>query len=123
MTAITVLKIGWKQVPILVFFLFTLCAHGAAPLGYTLVYKGNFYGPTAVNGNWDRRIFFQPQFRWSRLLRTSVCVSEVVLMTNNGGYWPVIRLSRSIKEARITNSAELAVGGGRWPYDRHPSAR
>ena len=108
MTAITVLKIGWKQVPILVLFLFTLCAHGAAPLGYTLVYKGNFYGPTAVNGSWTGG-YFSSLNSAGQGFTQALAYWEVVLITNNWGYWPDIWLSGSINKTRITNSAELGV--------------
>jgi hypothetical protein len=107
MTAMNVLKIGWKQLQILVFFLLTLCAHGAPP-GYTLAYTGNFYGPSNVNGSWTGGNFSSLNSAGQGFTQ-ALGYWEVVLNTNNWGYWPNIWLSGSIGTARTTNSAELGV--------------
>ncbi len=107
MTVINFLKIGWKQLQILVFFLLTLCAHGAPP-GYTLVYTGNFYGPTNVNGSWTSGYFCSLNSAGQGFTQ-ALGYWEVVLNTNNWGYWPDIWLSGSIDKTRTTDSAELGV--------------
>jgi hypothetical protein len=107
MTGINALKLGWKQLPILVFFVLTLCAHGAPP-GYTRVYTGNFYGPTNVNGSWTGG-YFSSLNSAGQGFTQALGYWEVVLNTNNWGYWPDIWLSGSINQQRTANSAELGV--------------
>ena len=79
-TGINALKLGWKQLPILVFFVLTLCAHGAPP-GYIRVYTGNFYGPTNVNGSWTGGYF-------------SSLNSAGQGFTQALGYWVIVREGR-----------------------------
>jgi hypothetical protein len=108
MTFINVLKRGCGRLQILAFFILTVSAHGAAPPGYTLVYTGNFYGPTSVSGNWTGgnvsslnsagQGFTQALGYW-----------EISLNTINWGYWPDAWLSGSIDKNRTTDSAELGV--------------
>jgi hypothetical protein len=99
------LKMGCVQI---LFFILTVCAHGAAPPGYNLVYTGNLYGPTIVSGSWTGgnisslnptgQSFTQALGYW-----------EVALNTLNWGYWPDVWLSGSISHQRTTDSAELGV--------------
>ena len=107
MTVINVSKMGWKQVQVLVFFLLTLCAHGAPP-GYKLVYTGNFYGPTLVNGSWTSGNFSSLNSAGQGFTQ-ALGYWEVVLNTNNWGYWPTVWLSGSLNQQRTTDSAELGV--------------
>jgi len=107
MTVINVLKTGWKQLEILVFFLLTLSADGAPP-GYTLVYTGNFNGPTNVNGSWTGGNFSGLNYAGQGFTQ-ALGYWEVVLKTNNWGYWPDIWLSGSTDKQRTTDSAELGV--------------
>jgi hypothetical protein len=92
---------------VIVFFLLTLCAHGAPP-GYTLVYSKNFYGPTNVNSAWTSGYFSSLNFAGQGFTQ-ALAYWEVVLNTNSWGYWPDIWLSGSVVQQRTTNSAELAV--------------
>jgi hypothetical protein len=99
------LKIGCAQI---LFFILTVCAHGAVPPGYTLVYTGNLYGPTIVSGSWTGgnisslnpagQSFTQALGYW-----------EVALNTLNWGYWPDVWLSGAINNQRTTDSAEVGV--------------
>jgi hypothetical protein len=104
---IDVFKIGWKQLQILVFFLLTLCAYGA-PAGYTLVYTGKFSGPTLVNGSWTSGYFSSLNYAGQGFTQ-ALGYWEVVLNTNNWGYWPDIWLSGSTGKQRTTDWAELGV--------------
>jgi hypothetical protein len=106
-TIISVLKIGWKQLQVPVFFLLTLCAHSAPP-GYTLAYSGNFYGPTNVNGSWTGGNFSSLNSAGQGFTQ-ALGYWEVTLTTNTWGYWPGIWLSGSVDKQRITDSAELGV--------------
>jgi hypothetical protein len=107
MTVINVLKIGWKQLQVLVFFLLTLCAHSAPP-GYTLVHTDHFFGPTYVNLSWTGG-YFSSLNSAGQGFTQALGYWEVILNTNNWGYWPDIWLSGSVNNRRTTNSAELGV--------------
>jgi hypothetical protein len=107
MTVMNVLKIGRLKWPILVFLLSTLCAHGAPP-GYKLVYTGNFYGPTFVSGSWTGG-YLSSLNSAGQGFTQALGYWEVVLNTNNWGYWPDIWLSGSINKQRTTDSAELGI--------------
>lgn len=105
---ISVLRIGWKQLPVLVFFLLTLCAHSAPPPGYTLAYSGNFDGATYLNGSWTSG-YYSSLNSAGQGFTQALGYWEVTLNTNNWGYWPNIWLSGSVDKQRITDSAELGV--------------
>ena len=100
---------GTLQV-VLFFFLLTLRATGAAPPGYTQVYSNNFYGPTtsANNSIWTGGYISSLNYAGQGFSQ-ALGYWEVVLSTNNWGYWPEIWLSGSVGKQRITNSAELGV--------------
>ena len=95
---------------VLVFFLLTLCAQSAAPPGYTQVYSNNFYGPTtnANNSSWTGG-YISSLNSAGQGFSQALGYWEVLLSTNNWGYWPDIWLSGSVAKQRTTNSAELAV--------------
>ena len=95
---------------VLVLFLLTLRVHSAAPPGYTLVYSNNFYGPTtnANNSSWTGGYVSSLNFA-GQGFRQALGYWEVVLYTNNWGYWPDIWLSGSVDKQRTINSAELGV--------------
>jgi hypothetical protein len=96
---------------VLLFFLLTLCAQSAAPPGYTQVYSNNFYGPT-INASstsvWTGGYLSSLNFAGQGFSQ-ALGYWEVVLSTNNWGYWPDIWLSGAVGKLRTTNSAELGV--------------
>ncbi len=108
MTAINASKIGSRQFLVLAFFLLTVCAHGAPP-GYTLVYSDNFYGHTNVNNVSWTGAYFSSLNSAGQGFTKALGYWEVVLNTNNWGYWPDIWLSGSVDRRRTTGSAELGV--------------
>ena len=65
-TGINALKLGWKQLPILVFFVFNALRAWRASWLYAGLHW-QFLWPYQRKRELDGRIFFQPQFRWSRL--------------------------------------------------------
>ena len=95
---------------VLAFFLLTLCVQSAVPPGYTQVYSNNFYGPTtnANNSIWTGGYISSLNYAGQGFSQ-ALGYWEVVLSTNNWGYWPEIWLSGSVGKQRITNSAELGV--------------
>src|ERR1700756_3384506 len=95
---------------VLVFFFLTLHVHSAAPPGYTLAYSNNFYGPTtnANNSSWTGGYVSSLNFA-GQGFRQALGYWEVVLYTNNWGYWPDIWLSGAVDKQRTINSAELGV--------------
>ena len=93
---------------VLVFFLLTLCVQSAAPPGYTQVYSNNFYGPTTNNSSWTGG-YISSLNSAGQGFTQALGYWEVVLSTNNWGYWPDIWLSGSVDKHRTTNSAELGV--------------
>jgi hypothetical protein len=95
---------------VLVFFLLTLCGQSAAPPGYTQVYSNNFYGPAtnASNSSWTGG-YISSLNSAGQGFSQALGYWEVVLSTNNWGYWPDIWLSGSLDKQRTTNSAELGV--------------
>jgi hypothetical protein len=108
MTFINASKIGSKQFLVLAFFLLTVCAHGAPP-GYTLVYTNNFNGHTNVsNTSWGGSNFSSLNAAGEGFT-TALGYWEVVLTTNNWGYWPDIWLSGSVDKHRTSSAAELGV--------------
>jgi hypothetical protein len=95
----------------LVFFLLTLCGQSAAPPGYTKVYSNNFYGPTvnaSSTSTWTGGYLSSLNFAGQGFSQ-ALGYWEVVLSTNNWGYWPDIWLSGSVSKQRTINSAELGV--------------
>jgi hypothetical protein len=92
---------------VLIFFFLTLGVQSAAPPGYTKVYTTNFYGPTN-NSSWTAG-YVSSLNSAGQGFSQALGYWEVVLSTNNWGYWPDVWLSGSIGKKRITDSAELGI--------------
>ena len=107
MTFINASKIGSKQFLVLAFFLLTVCAHGAPPPGYTLVYTNNFYGHTNASNTSLGGSNFSGLNAAGQGFTMALGYWEIVLTTNNWGYWPDVWLSGSVDKHRTGGSAEL----------------